>query len=97
MNIETNEFHGVKICDTFQDMSKVANYIVSNPLHCNIGGGNQSNKIHSHMIWRTPKLLVRLKMGLRMSNIGIVWELGACSQLSALEGVEGRAEASGLD
>jgi hypothetical protein len=50
-----------------------------------------------HNLWRTPKLLVRLKIGLRMPNIGIVWELGARSQLSALEGVEGRAEALGLD
>jgi hypothetical protein len=33
----------------------------------------------------------------KMPNNGIVWELGARYQLSALEGVEGHAEASGLD
>jgi hypothetical protein len=49
------------------------------------------------VIWRTPKLLVRLKMGLRMPNNEIVWEFETRSQLSALEGVEGRAEASRLD
>jgi hypothetical protein len=48
-------------------------------------------------VWHAPKLLVRLEMGLRMPNNEIVWKLGARSQLSALEGVEGRAEASGLD
>jgi hypothetical protein len=32
-----------------------------------------------------------------MPNNGIVWELGARYQLSALEGVEGHAETSGLD
>jgi hypothetical protein len=52
---------------------------------------------HLELAWRTPKLLIRLKMGLRMLNNRIVWELGARSQLSALEGVEGRAEAPGLD
>jgi hypothetical protein len=54
MNIQTNELHGINICDTFQDMSKVANFIVSSPLHPNMGGGNQSNKIHSHMIHPSP-------------------------------------------
>jgi hypothetical protein len=36
-------------------------------------------------------------MGLRMPNNEIVYELEARSQLSALEGVEGQAEAPGLD
>jgi hypothetical protein len=47
--------------------------------------------------WRTPKLFVKVKMGLRMPNSRIVWELEARSQLEALEGVEGCAEAPGLD
>jgi hypothetical protein len=45
--------------------------------------------------WRTPKLLVRLKTSLNKQRNCL--ELGARSQLSALEGVEGRAEAPGLD
>jgi hypothetical protein len=36
-------------------------------------------------------------MGLGMPKSGIVWELGARSELLALEGVEGRAEAPRLD
>jgi hypothetical protein len=47
------------------------------------------------MNWRTPKLLVRLKMGLECQIAELFGELGARSQLSALEGVEGRAEVSG--
>jgi hypothetical protein len=54
MNIQTNEFHGISIYDTFQDMSKVANYSVSSPPHPNMGGGNQSNKIPSHIIHPSP-------------------------------------------
>jgi hypothetical protein len=42
---------------------------------------------------RTPKLLVRLKNAKQRNCL----ELGARSQLSALEGVEGHAKAPGLD
>jgi hypothetical protein len=47
--------------------------------------------------WCTPKLLIRLKMGLEGQIAELFGELEARSQLSALEGVEGRAEAPGLD
>jgi hypothetical protein len=46
-----------------------------------------------NFFWRTPKFLVRLKNAKQRNCL----ELGAHSQLSALEGVEGRAEALGLD
>jgi hypothetical protein len=43
--------------------------------------------------WRTPKLLIKLKSAKQRNYL----ELGVRSQLSALEGVEGHAEAPGLD
>jgi hypothetical protein len=36
--------------------------------------------VYNHK-WRTPKLLVKLEMNLRMLNNGIIWELEARSQL----------------
>ncbi len=36
--------------------------------------------------WRTPKLLVRLKMSLCMLNIGIVWSLGTLPALNIRRG-----------
>jgi hypothetical protein len=34
---------------------------------------SNSNIGNINCFWRTPKLLVRLKMSLRMSNNGIIW------------------------
>jgi hypothetical protein len=47
----------------------------------------QANTLDVERVWRAPKLLVRFKMSPSGSNNGIVWELGARSQLLALEGV----------
>ncbi len=44
-----------------------------------------------------PQAPCQTQNGSRMPNNGIIQEFGARSQLSALEGVKGRAEALGLD
>jgi hypothetical protein len=59
----------------------------------------ENDTVESLGIWRLmhPQAPCQTQNGSRMPNSGIVWELGAHSQLSALEGVEGCAEALGLD
>jgi hypothetical protein len=77
---------------TFQNMllftSSYTQYIVCVSLNSWM---SQSITIAISYSLMHPKLLVRLKMGLRMLNNGIVWEFEARSQLLALEGVEGHA------
>jgi hypothetical protein len=54
--------------------------------------------VHSCPLWRTPKSLISPKLGLSYSSREIVGGgLGARSQLSALKGVEGHAQAPGWD
>ncbi len=58
---------------------------------------NKVAQLFQTMPINAPQSPCQTQNGSRMPNIGIVWEFGAHSQLSALEGVEGRAEAPGLD
>jgi hypothetical protein len=73
-------------------------------IHLPFDNGNSTVRSLVHILvwvlndkWRTPKLLVRLKMGLECQTSELFRKFGACSQLSALEGVEGHVEAPGLD
>jgi hypothetical protein len=49
-----NKGFGIKGQDMFQDMLKAITFGVSSPPHPNIGGGNQSIPVPSHMIHPSP-------------------------------------------